>query len=223
MADLSRRTLLAGATAVVGAPSIVRAQGQNGVALVIGNSKYLWEAALPNVKRDAPDVAKRFQALGLRTELVMDADRKTMLAAIGKLKAGALGASFAAVYFAGHGVSWEKADYLVPVDADLSNPASLKALIHTRDFYESVNPAAHRMVVLDNCRNNPSDGWRQTEAERRAFGGRTSLAERDSEYLLLAPPHQGTSRSTGRPARTALLRHAFCASSISRQIGRAHV
>jgi hypothetical protein len=43
---ISRRSLLA-VGAVLAAPSIVRAQNQNGVALVIGNSKYQWEAPLP--------------------------------------------------------------------------------------------------------------------------------------------------------------------------------
>ena len=84
---IGRREVLAGSVALLAAPSIARAQAQNGVALVIGNSKYLWEAALPNVKRNAPDVAKRFQALGLHTDLIMDADQKTMLAALEKLKA----------------------------------------------------------------------------------------------------------------------------------------
>ena len=70
---IGRREVLAGSAALLAAPSIARAQAQNGVALVIGNSKYLWEAALANVKRDAPDVARRVQALGLRTDLIMDA------------------------------------------------------------------------------------------------------------------------------------------------------
>ena len=187
---IGRREVLAGSVALLAAPSIARAQAQNGVALVIGNSKYLWEAALPNVKRDAPDVARRFQALGLRTDLIMDADRKTMEAALEKLKAGAVGASLAAAYFAGHGVSWEKSDYLVPVDADLSNTASIKKLLLTSEFYKAVNPAAHRLVVLDNCRNNPSDGWRQTEAERRAVEIVSEVA-RDAEYLLLASTAPG--------------------------------
>mgnify|MGYP003349581956 CR=1 FL=1 len=39
--DIKRRTLLASTAGLFAAPSIVRAQGAaNGVALVIGNSKY---------------------------------------------------------------------------------------------------------------------------------------------------------------------------------------
>ena len=61
---LGRRALLVGAGGVLAAPAIVRAQGQTaGVALVIGNSKYHWEASLPNVRRDVPEIAKRFQAM----------------------------------------------------------------------------------------------------------------------------------------------------------------
>lgn len=57
---IPRRTLLAAAGGLIASPAIVRAHGQsNGVALVIGNSKYRCEASLPNVKRDAPAVAKR--------------------------------------------------------------------------------------------------------------------------------------------------------------------
>ena len=62
---LTRRSLIAGAGSLLAAPSIARAQANSGVALVIGNSKYKWESSLPNVKRDAPDVAKRLQDLGL--------------------------------------------------------------------------------------------------------------------------------------------------------------
>ena len=80
------------------------AQASNGVALVIGNSKYQWEAALPNVRRDAPDIAKSFQALGLKTELIQDVGRDGLLAALAKFKSAASGANLAAFYFAGHGM-----------------------------------------------------------------------------------------------------------------------
>jgi hypothetical protein len=85
--SIKRRTLLASAAGLFATPSIVRAQTQNGVGLVIGNSKYQWEAPLPNVKRDAPSMARAFQALGLGTELVLDAGRAEMLAAIKKFAA----------------------------------------------------------------------------------------------------------------------------------------
>lgn len=74
--------MMAGASGLLAAPSIARSQTQNGVALVIGNSKYKWEASLPNVQRDAPDIAKRFQAMGLQTTLLQDADQNAMKRAL---------------------------------------------------------------------------------------------------------------------------------------------
>ena len=127
---LTRRRLIAGASvSALATPAIVRAQGQNGVALVIGNSKYRWEAALPNVRRDAPDIARRFEQLGLRTELLQDLDGNALRAAIEKFGAAARGARLAAFYFAGHGVYWEKQTYIVPTDADLANASAAKSLL----------------------------------------------------------------------------------------------
>ena len=96
-------------------PAVVRAQGQaSGVALVIGNAKYKWEAPLPNVKRDAPDIARAFQALGLKTELLQDAGNDAMRQALDKFATSSRGANLAAFYFAGHGAAWDKDTYLVP-------------------------------------------------------------------------------------------------------------
>ena len=82
-ASIGRRMLLAGgAGTLLAAPAIANAQGGGGVALVIGNSKYQWEASLPNVKRDAPDVAGRLQEFGLKVDLVQDAGRDAMRQAV---------------------------------------------------------------------------------------------------------------------------------------------
>ena len=77
---IGRRLLLSAGGTVLAAPSIVRAQspGAGGVALVLGNSKYSWEAPLPNVRRDVAAVARRLQAYGLKTELLEDSGRDAM-------------------------------------------------------------------------------------------------------------------------------------------------
>jgi len=165
---IGRRGVFVGASGLLAAPAIVRAQGAAGVALVIGNSKYQWEAQLPNVRRDAPDIAKRFQALGLKTELVQDAGRDAMLAAVEKFKSAATGANLAAFYFAGHGVSWEKQTYIVPLDADLSDPKAVRNLIAVPSIDAAMLPAANRLLIFDSCRNNPADGWKQREARAAA-------------------------------------------------------
>jgi hypothetical protein len=161
---IARRALIAAAGSLLAAPAVVRAQGQTGVALVIGNSKYKWESSLPNVKRDATDVAKRFQSLGLKTELVQDVGRDAMRAAVDKFGSAARGANLAAFYFAGHGASWDKDTYLVSEDADLANPGTVKTLLPVTAVRDAMKDAGNRLLVFDNCRNNPADGWRQREA-----------------------------------------------------------
>src|SRR5471030_2990462 len=165
---IGRRGLIAAVGGLLAAPAIVRAQGTNGVALVIGNSKYQWEASLPNVKRDVPDIAKRFQALGLKTELLQDLGRDAMARAIEKFREASRGARLAAFYFAGHGITCDKQTYVVPVDADLSDPKNVQTLIVVPSINAAMKEAANRLLVFDSCRNNPADGWRQRDAKYQA-------------------------------------------------------
>ncbi len=168
---IGRRTLLTAAGATFSFPAI-RAHAQAaGVALVIGNSKYQWEAPLPNVRRDAPDIARRFQAFGLKTDLVQDAGRDAIRKAIDNFSAAARGAHLAAFYFAGHGAAWGKTTYLVPADADLATPNTVDNLIPVPAVATGMDAASNRLLVFDNCRNNPADGWRQREAEAAATQG----------------------------------------------------
>ncbi|MEI6204285.1 MAG: caspase family protein, partial [Enhydrobacter sp.] len=187
MKTIGRRALM-GAAGAWTLPSLpARAQGSAaGVALVIGNSKYQWEAQLPNVRRDVPDIAKRFQAMGLKTEVLQDLGRDGMRQAIERFAAAARGANLAAFYFAGHGATWGRDTYLVPVDADLSNPSAVQTLLPATEINSS--GASNRLAVLDACRNNPADGWRQLEAQRSAVvvGDGTSTSNRENTLVLFS-------------------------------------
>ncbi len=188
---IGRREWMAGAGAALATlPIVSTARAQTaGVALVIGNSKYLWEAALPNVRRDAPDIAKRLQEFGFKTELVQDAGKAALSAALEKFKAAANGASCVVFYFAGHGASWEKDTYLVPVDSDLSDPKAVQGLIPVSAISAAVKGAANRLIIFDNCRNNPADGWRQQAAARAANINpdqlRAKMADADTNSLTV--------------------------------------
>ena len=195
-----RRALLGAAGGALLASPAVRVQAQTaGVALVIGNSKYHWEASLPNVKRDVPDIAKRFQEFGLKTELVQDLGRDAMQQAIARFAAASRGARLAAFYFAGHGASWQKNTYLVPVDADLSDPNAVEQkLIRGRTIRDAFADAANHLMVYDNCRNNPADGWRQRQEENRASGRNAEAGVNEND-----PPNTVVLFST-IPGRAAL-------------------
>ncbi len=187
---IARRGVLAGMGGLLAAPAIVRAQGATGVALVIGNSKYQWEAQLPNVRRDAPEIARRFQALGLKTQLLQDVGRDAMQQATDAFTASSRGANLAAFYFAGHGAAWGKDTFLVPVDADLRDPSAVKTLNSVTALRSGMDGASHRLLAFDNCRNNPADGWRQQEAAdlAGAFTGMTSRAKPDTLILFSTAP-----------------------------------
>ena len=211
---LRRRQFVAALGSAVAAPSIVRAQAAKpGVALVIGNSRYKWEAALPNVRRDAADVARAFKALGLATELVEDADRSAMMRAIDNFANAARGASFAAFYFAGHGAQWNANPYFVPIDADLSEPTTDR-LVATNSARNAARSAKYKLLVYDNCRNNPADGWRQKQAEDRAISrprdvANTNNANPKTVILWSAQPGRvALDGPAGRnsPFATALIR-----------------
>ena len=190
---------------LLAAPAIVRAQGANGVALVIGNSKYQWEAQLPNVKRDAPDIAKTLQAMGLKTELIQDAGQSAMQEAINKFGAAAKGANFAAFYFAGHGTQWKNQPFLVPVDADLSVPKT-DGLVSTDLVNVACNGARANIRIFDNCRNNPADGWKQKEAEDNSLVRRSyqdNFASRNPNSLALFSTAPGRVALDGPPGQNS--------------------
>ena len=180
---IGRRALATGVGSLLAAPAIVRAQGPNGVVLLIGNSKYQFEAQLPNVKRDVHDVAKSFQALGLKTEIHEDLGREAMLRILEKFGSTTSGMKLGAVYFAGHGVFLKGISHFVPIDVDLSDEISAK-VISPLAIGKAVLGAEHRLVILDNCRNNV-DGGRRAREEKNAQSMSPGLAN----VLLLQQPN----------------------------------
>jgi len=209
--------LLAGpsiAAPSIAAPSIAQAQaaGSGGVALVIGNSKYSWEAPLPNVRRDVAAVARRLQAYGLKTELLEDAGRDAMRRGVGAFVSAVRGARFAAFYYAGHGASWTKDTYLVPTDVDLSTPSVVQSLVPVPEIGTAMNAAANRLLVFDSCRNNPADGWRQLEAQRTALVtsyGQGDGAGLDPNTLLLYSTAPGRTALDGPPGQASPFASVF--------------
>jgi hypothetical protein len=195
---IGRRAMLAGGGSLLAVPAYHARAQTTGVALVIGNSRYQWEAPLPNVKRDAPDIARRFQAFGLKTELVQDVGRDAMRQALDKFASASNGASLSAFYFAGHGVTTDNGTFIVPLDADLSSPTGVKDLIGVQAAVGRMATAANRLLVFDNCRNNPADGWRQRAVDQSAASRQAEGSARQSD-----PPNTIVLFSTA-PGRVAL-------------------
>ena len=144
------------------------------VALVIGNDSYQSVTALHNARADAKAVAKALEATGFAVTLKQDLNLKAMKETLRAFKAQVSGGDEAVFYFSGHGVQFDGANYLIPIDivteseeqvADESVP--LQRVLD--DLHDQ--KARFTLAIIDACRNNPFKG------KGRAIGGR-GLASR---------------------------------------------
>ncbi|HEY6726665.1 MAG TPA: caspase family protein [Polyangiaceae bacterium] len=133
------------------------------VALVVGNGAYSEVAPLDNAARDARHIAARLAQLGFDVELVIDADRVTLLNAIAhmgqRLEAAARDQlpPVGLFYFLGHGMQYQRRNYVVPVRAGVSEIGDIPArLVEVNHVLDALRAAANpfKIVVLDASRDN---------------------------------------------------------------------
>lgn len=131
------------------------------IALVIGNGGYKAVGALPNPVRDAELIAQRLESLGFDVTLVPDSDLAGMQAAIsafGRQLREAGEEATGLFYYAGHGVQSFGRNYLLPVDAALTDAADLSLVaVEAEAVLRQMASARNRtnIFILDACRNNP--------------------------------------------------------------------
>jgi uncharacterized caspase-like protein len=157
------------------------------VALVIGNSTYDRVAQLPNARRDAETVADTFEKIGYRSVVrVKDATRQDLIAALRNFRDLAASADWAVIYYAGHGVEIDGANYVVPVDArlvaDKDVPDEGVSLMR---FLDSIDSAKQlRLVILDACRDNPFLTKMRMSTASRSIGRGLARVEPDGSVLV---------------------------------------
>jgi len=138
--------------------------GEQRVALVIGNSNYQRAPKLANPGHDAQSMAQLLNSAGFEVTEAIDLTRNDMVKAVQDFSAKITARgpkTVAMIYYAGHGVQLAGENYLLPVDAKISTPADLDGnslrLVDLMGTLESI-PSRMRIVVLDACRNNPFPG-----------------------------------------------------------------
>ncbi|MDX8492708.1 caspase family protein [Mesorhizobium sp. VK22B] len=133
------------------------AAGNNRVALVIGNSKYVYAPALPNPAGDARLMADVLRKAGFNVIEGVDLDYAGMRDRLNKFTEASYDADTALIYYAGHGMQVNGKNYLIPVDAELTAPAHLKTrTIQIDELLAALPPdPAVGIVILDACRDNP--------------------------------------------------------------------
>jgi peptidoglycan hydrolase-like protein with peptidoglycan-binding domain len=127
------------------------------VALVIGNGAYQNAVHLDNAAFDARAVADAFRKLGFQVVDGYDLDIDQMRAKVSEFSAALSDSKSAVIYYAGHGISVDEENYLVPTDIVLKSPTdldlnaiSVSLLLKQMKRDERVN-----IVILDACRDNP--------------------------------------------------------------------
>lgn len=129
----------------------------NRVALIIGNAHYAL-GTLKNPVNDARSLSATLQQAGFKVQLVEDADRATMQKVIEGMKWMAGPDTTGLVYFAGHGVQFGSADFLLPTDIKIDSPEALADNAVSADWVLSQMYLAgfrFNILVLDACRNSP--------------------------------------------------------------------
>jgi Caspase domain len=185
------------------------------VALIIGNSSYEKVARLANPSSDAGLVAETFRSAGfddvdLRRDLKVNEMRRALRDFVDKTG----DADVAVVYYAGHGIEVDGANYLIPVDAVLERDRDIydEALSLERVLV-AVEPAKKlRLVILDACRDNPFTRSMKRTLASRAIGRGLAKVEPTSPNTLIAfASKAGSTASDGdgknSPFTAALVNH----------------
>lgn len=133
------------------------AKTETRVALVIGNESYVEAADLQNPINDANAIAQELESLGFDVTLGMDLSYNELRDTVRQFTRTASTADLTVFYYAGHGIAVDGENYLVPVDAKLSDPFDWEFEVYSvseilRLVGRSSGPS---LIFLDACRDNP--------------------------------------------------------------------
>jgi uncharacterized caspase-like protein len=208
---LCRWALAAAAFLLVSGPAFAEKR----VALVLGNSNYQNVAPLANPVNDSARIAATLKDAGFD---VVDS-RRDMAAgetrrALRDFADRARDADIAVVYYAGHGIEVDGANYLIPVDARLERDTDIydEGLSLDRILI-AIEPAKKlRLVILDACRDNPFSRTMKRTVASRAIGQGLAKVEPTSPNVLIAySAKAGSTAADGdgknSPFTTALSHH----------------
>lgn len=185
------------------------------VALVIGNGVYRHATPLPNPRNDASAVAETLRGLGFEVIDGYDLTFRETGRVVARFADLAASAEVALLYYAGHGIQVAGRNYLIPIDSELSSPASLSFEAVALDgVLASMNRAKSiNLIFLDACRNNPMPKRSAGANSRRAADFASGLARldvsSDAFVAFATDPDATAADGLGRhsPFTAALLKH----------------
>jgi Caspase domain len=192
------------------------AQAERRVALIIGNSAYRNASPLPNTINDANSVAALFRSVGF--EVVSSRNELGVLEfkrAIRDFLITSETADIAVVYYAGHGIEVNGANFLIPVDAKLARDYDVddEAVALDRIVWALQPVRRLRLILLDACRDNPFVARLQRSVSTRAApkGGLGKLDDVSADTLVAYAAKEGSVSYDGgganSPFAAALVKH----------------
>ncbi len=185
------------------------------VALVIGNGAYISTAQLPNPSHDAEDVAASLKRSGFEVLQGIDLRQADMQDLTIRFARAASRADVALFYYSGHAMQYNGVNYLMPVDAVLTDEADLKRFVRVDEIVNDLQQAKNlRILVLDSCRDNPlAETLKRSAGSTRAasIGRGLSKVEAPRGTIVSFSTQSGqvAADGTGRnsPYTTAFLKH----------------
>ncbi len=130
-------------------------------ALIIGNSAYEM-GALRNPKNDANAMAAELTKLGFDVVVHTDQTQKEMVEAVKAFgEKISTNKGIGLFFFAGHGLQVGGENYIVPIDAHISNLDDIEQeAVNLNRITGEMDYAKNDMniIILDACRNNPFEG-----------------------------------------------------------------
>ncbi len=180
-----RGLVLAAALLLVAHPALADKR----VALIIGNSAYQNVPPLANPVNDGAVMTTTFKNAGFDVvDYRRDLTARETRRALRDFADAARDADIAVVYYAGHGMEVEGANYLIPVDARLERDTDVYDETLSLDrILVAVEPAKKlRLVILDACRDNPFARNMQRTVATRSLGRGLAKIEPTSPNTLIA-------------------------------------
>lgn len=182
-------------------PSAVTATpGVRRVALVIGNTKYQYSAALQNPANDARLLASILEAVGFQSiTLKLDLTREQVVQALREFATVADSADWAVIYYSGHGIEFGGVNYLVPVDAQLKVDRDIDfETVDMAKVLSAIEGAKRlRLVILDACRNNPFASQMRRSVATRELGRGLARIEPEGGTLIAYAAKNGETALDG--------------------------
>lgn len=146
----------------------------NKAALVIGNGQYKHADNLPNPENDAIAIAQKLKKLGFRVVQGINLSKSEMDRLIRKFTAQLNAETIALFYYAGHGIQKDGKNYLIPVNAAITQSYQIEyASIELSMILAAINESHPKLSIalIDACRDNPFEKRIQGKTRGVAFRG----------------------------------------------------